>query len=86
MTKIQKNIESDSYRDLHDENPKYYGYSFVQRCAWQKYIIILKVIRTKLCMTKTYTNMDIQSTKLYMTKRYNNINITHNQVRSIHNI
>ena len=70
MTKTHDNLNSDSHRDEHDENQKN----------------ILKAIRTKLCTTKTYTNMDIQSTKLYMTKTYNNMSITNNRVRSTHNI
>ena len=70
MTKTNNNLVSQSYRDERDENQKR----------------ILKVIRTKLCITKTYTNIDIKSTKFYMTKTYNNMNISHKRVRSTHNI
>ena len=36
-------------------------------------------------MTKTYTNMDIQSTKLYMTKTYNRVNSTRKMMKFTHN-
>ena len=45
----------------------------------------MKVNHTKLCITKTYTNMDIQSTKLHMTKTYNRVNSTRKMMRFTQN-
>ena len=36
-------------------------------------------------MTKTHTNMDIQSTNLYMTKTYNRGNSTRKMMKFTHN-
>ena len=41
------------------------------------------VIRTELCMTKTYTNMEIHSYIVVHDKTYNNMNITHNRVNQL---
>ena len=60
MTRIDKNMYSHLYKDVHDE----------------KTIRIWIVIRTEMCMTKTYTNMNIQSTKLYMTKHTTKLILT----------
>ena len=38
-----------------------------------------------MCMTKTYTNIDIQSTKLYMIKTYNRVNSTRKMMKFTHN-
>ena len=61
MTKTHKNIDSHSYKDVHDKNP------FQNKCivirtdmcmtkTHSKRIWIL--IRTEMCMTKTHMNMD----------------------------
>ena len=76
MTKnpFKKNMDGHLHRNVHDEKSYEYGYSFVQKCAWQKtiqkemdshlYINVHDenpfkkkwiVIRTEMCMTKTHT-------------------------------
>ena len=61
MKKTYTNMDSHSYKNVHDETLKQYGWSFEQRCAGRKPKIIWIVIHTEMCMTKTKNNMDSRS-------------------------
>ena len=68
-------MDSYLYRDVHVKNLKEYGYSFLQRCEWQKSIIIWIVIPTEMCMTKNYNNMHSDLYKVLHEKTCTNIDI-----------